>query len=284
MKYIECAGSPARTITCAGFRHLRAQQLHDVGDGGGVELGKQRHARDHAPGDDEVAAVDLLGESGGDDADRQRDHDEAADDGAGGDQLAERGDRHHVAIADGAERDDRPPQRLGNGAELVGLHVALGEMHERGGDQRDAERDHQAAEQRAPLAVEHVEQRAHGRRIARDLEEAHDAEHQHARAGRPAARSANQNGSTAMRSTRPAGLSAYFSRARVGREMRGAARARPRPTGASAYSAREHDEREDFDDVEPECVARVERRHRLQRHRHQIDQDERDQRAVDHAR
>ena len=101
-----------------------------------------------------------------------------SEDGAGGDQLAEGGDRHHVAVADGADGDDRPPQRVGNGAELVRLHLAFGEMHQGGGDQRRAQGDHQAAEQRAALAIEHVEQRAHGRRIARDLEEANDAEHQ----------------------------------------------------------------------------------------------------------
>ena len=162
----------------AGLRHLRAQQFHDVGDFRGVELGEQRHPRDHPPGDDEVAAVNLLGEGGGDDADRQRDHDQAGKDCAGGYQLAERGDRHDVAIADGADGDDRPPQGVGNGAEFVGLHLAFGEMHQRRGNQRGAQRHHQAAEQRAAFTVEHVEQRAHRRRIARDLEEAHDAEHQ----------------------------------------------------------------------------------------------------------
>ena len=68
-----------------------------------------------------------------------------------------------------------------NGAELVGLRVAFGEVHQRRRDKRDAERDDQTAEQCAALAVQHLEQRAHGRRIARDLEETHDAEHlQHA--------------------------------------------------------------------------------------------------------
>jgi hypothetical protein len=35
---------------------------------------EQRHARDHAPGHHEFATMDLLGEGGGDDADRQRQH------------------------------------------------------------------------------------------------------------------------------------------------------------------------------------------------------------------
>ena len=50
----------------AGLDGLRPQQPHDVGDRAGVEAGEQRHPRHHAPGHDEVAAVDLLGKRGGD--------------------------------------------------------------------------------------------------------------------------------------------------------------------------------------------------------------------------
>ena len=38
----------------AGLDLLRAQQAHDVGDLAGLEVREQRHARDHAPGHDEV--------------------------------------------------------------------------------------------------------------------------------------------------------------------------------------------------------------------------------------
>ena len=53
----------------AGFDLLGAQQTHDVGNIAGLQLREQRHARDHAPGDDKVSAMDVLGEGGGDDAD-----------------------------------------------------------------------------------------------------------------------------------------------------------------------------------------------------------------------
>jgi hypothetical protein len=59
---------------------LRAQQPHDVGDIGGLQLGEQGHAGDHAPSHDKVATVDLVGEGRGDDADRQRDHDQSNED------------------------------------------------------------------------------------------------------------------------------------------------------------------------------------------------------------
>ena len=88
MKYIEWAVSPRRTITSPAFDRLRPQQPHDVGDGDGVEPVEQRHPRHHAPGHHEIAAVDLSAERGGNDADRQRDHHNAAQDGRRRDQLA----------------------------------------------------------------------------------------------------------------------------------------------------------------------------------------------------
>ena len=57
-----------------GVERLRLQKPHDVGNLGGVQLGEQRKPRDHAPGDDEIAAADLVRERRGDDAHRQRDH------------------------------------------------------------------------------------------------------------------------------------------------------------------------------------------------------------------
>ena len=62
-----------------------------------------------------------------DDADRQRDHGEAEERRRGRQDLAQRRDRHDVAIAHRGQRDDRPPHRIRDGAELVGLGVALHE-------------------------------------------------------------------------------------------------------------------------------------------------------------
>ena len=93
-------------------------------------LGEERHLRDHAPGHDELAPVDHVGEGGRDDADRQRQHGDAHDRGEAADDLAERGDRHDVAVADRRQRDDRPPHGVRDRAEPVGLGVVLGEMHE----------------------------------------------------------------------------------------------------------------------------------------------------------
>ena len=281
MKYIECAASPSRTITSPGSTQLRAQKLHDVGDLDGVELGEQRHPRDHAPGDDEIAAVDLLGKGVGDDADRQRDHDQAEEDGAGGDDLAERGDRHHVAVADGADGHHRPPQRLGDGAELVRLHVAFGEMHQRGGDQRRPHGDHQAAEQRAPLGIEHVEQRAHRRRIARDLEEAHDAEDE------DEAQVGGQHEGEPERQHRDeiddAGRAQRVFQPRLHRLhvlVRPVLDRGPQPQ--DIFDG-EDDERDVFDQIENELVARAVVRHRFERHGDEVDDDEANQQPVDEA-
>ena len=42
-----------------------------------------------------------------------------------GNHPSERGHRDNVAIADGPERDDGPPHRLRDGAEFLGLRLAL---------------------------------------------------------------------------------------------------------------------------------------------------------------
>src|SRR5262249_13361474 len=78
-----------------------------------------------------------------------------------------------VAVGDRDERDECPPHRVGNGAELVGLRMAFDHMHDAGGDERRPQQDHEAAEQGPPLVVKHIQQRAHGRRVARQFEKAH---------------------------------------------------------------------------------------------------------------
>ena len=141
---------------------------------------EQRHPRQHAPGDDEIAPPHFVGKRGRDDRHRQRDHREADHDREYRNDLAERRHRHHVAIADGAERHDRPPHRLRNGAEFVRLHIVLDRIEQRGEQQHRAGQDHEAAEQRAPLGVQRRQQRAQRRRIAHQLEERQHAE-QHQR-------------------------------------------------------------------------------------------------------
>jgi hypothetical protein len=120
-----------------------------------------------------VAPMDLVGECGRNDADRQRHHDQAGDNRCSGDQLSQVGDRDHVAVADGAQRPDGPPHRTRDGAEFVGLRLALDQMHGGRRDQRRAEQDDEAAVQGPPLGIKRGEQRAHSRRVADELEKAH---------------------------------------------------------------------------------------------------------------
>ena len=54
----------------AGLNLLCPQEPHDVGDLNRTQFAEQRHPRHHRPGDDEVAAMDLLGERGRDDTHR----------------------------------------------------------------------------------------------------------------------------------------------------------------------------------------------------------------------
>ena len=54
---------------------------------------KMREAGDHSPRDDKVTAMNFVGKGGGDDADRQRDHDQSNEDRNGCHDSAERGHR-----------------------------------------------------------------------------------------------------------------------------------------------------------------------------------------------
>ena len=274
---------PAPHDRVAGLDGLRAHQAHDVGDFPGVELGEQRHAGDHAPGDHEVAPVDLLGERSGDDADRQRDHDQPAEDRHAGDEAAQGRGRHHVAVADGAERDDRPPHRVRDGAELVGLRVLLDEVHRGGGDQGGAEQDDEAAEQRPALGVERIEQRAHPRRIARELEEPHDAEHQqHAQVGW-------QHEGEPERQHRQqiddAGRAEDVAPACLGRLQVALRRMLAGDPDPDQVLDGEHQERDDLDRGKQHAVPGGEIRHGFERHGGEIDQDQQhDEPADDPAR
>jgi len=73
---------------------------------------------------------------GGDDADRQGDHDQADEDRNRYDDAPQHGHRNDIAVTDRAERDDGPPHRIGNGAELIGLCMTLDHMHDARSHQR----------------------------------------------------------------------------------------------------------------------------------------------------
>jgi hypothetical protein len=109
-----------------------------------------------------VATVDLVGEGGGDDADRQGDHDKSNEDRDRCDDASRHGHRNDIAVTDRPKRDDGPPHRVGNGAEFVGLCMTLDQVHDACGQQRCTQQNHEAAEQGAALVVENIQERAHG--------------------------------------------------------------------------------------------------------------------------
>src|SRR3984893_7325852 len=233
-------------------------------------MGEQRYPRQHAPGDDEIAAADFVGEGGGDDRNRQREHHEAGDDGEPRHRLAQRRDRNHVAIADGAQRHDRPPHRLRNGAELVGLNVVLDGIEQRGEQQHRAGQDHEAAEQRSPLGMKRRQQRAHRRRITHQLEKRQHAE-QHQR--RPAAGDQRHRGRQECQEVDDAEAAEDIfepvpRRRQFPRRVAGHA---PQPGGVFQ---RKHRHRANLDDGKQPAETRVEFRHRRQDHRQHVDDDD----------
>ena len=134
--------------------------------------------RNHRPGNDEVAAMDFLGERRGDDADRQRHNDQAGEYRYRGDKTARPGNRNDVAVADRSEGHDRPPHGVRNRSKLVRLNAALDEMHRGCGEQRKTEQYGQAADQSSPLGVQSLEQRLVGRRVAGELEKTQDPQYE----------------------------------------------------------------------------------------------------------
>jgi len=166
------------------------------------------------------------------DTDRQRDHDQAGEDRGGPDQAAKRRDRHQIAVPDGAERHDGPPHGVRNGAELLRLDRSLDQVHGGRRDQRGADQDHQAAGERPPLRVEHIEKRAHPRRVAREFQEPHDPQHhQDAQVGRHQEGEPERQHGEQVDEAGNAGGEAHGAPAP--RRGDGAAPARPRPTGAA---------------------------------------------------
>ena len=95
--------------------------------------------------------------------------------------------------------------------------------------------------------------------------------------------SPSQNGSTASRSTRPAALSANLSLARAGERCRLGACSTATHSRAR-YSAEKTMSENPFDRREPRPVLRLQRRHRFERRRHQIDDNEQDDDAAQQPR
>ena len=154
-----------------------AQQLHHMGDVARGQMRKDRHARDHAPGDDEVAPMDDVRECISDDADRKCDHDNASNYDDRGHHLSGRGCRNDIAISNRAECDERPPHSVWYGPELVGLDRPLDCMHGTRRYQRGANQDYEAADQGSPLAPEYIEQGVHPGRISAEFHYAQHPEH-----------------------------------------------------------------------------------------------------------
>ena len=163
----------------AGGHRARLQHAHEVGDGGGVEAGKQWHARHHGEGDDEVAAPDLLVKAAADDGDGQREAADAQHDRDGGDDAPERREGRDLVAADLGQHRGGPPHGLGHVAETVGLDRAFHGMHGGGGGEQDAGEDDDAGEQRAPFAGDQAAERGQRRRVAGELQEAHQPRQRH---------------------------------------------------------------------------------------------------------
>jgi len=111
-----------------------------------------------APGHNEVPPLDLLRKRCSDNANRQRHQHQPGENCDRRDQLTERGDRHHVAVTDGADGYDRPPESVRDGAKLVRLDLGLSQMHQGRGNQRRTKRNDKTADKRATLVIENVKQ------------------------------------------------------------------------------------------------------------------------------
>ena len=168
----------------AGGHRARLEHADQIGDRGGVEARKQRHARHHGEGDDEVAAADLLVKAAAEDGDRQCKAADSEHDGNGGNKPPERGEGRNVAAADLCNHGGGPPNGFRHVAELVGLEGAFHGMHGGRGQEQDAGKNDDAGKQRAPLAGNETAEGGERRRIARELEKAHQARQRRQRAVR----------------------------------------------------------------------------------------------------
>ena len=160
----------------AGLEEPRVEQLGDFGDLGRVKRREQRHARHHAPGDDEFVTRRFLAEAGGEDGDGKREHAEPEQHDDAAEHLAPGRDRHDVAIADGGQRRQGPPGGSGNGAEFVGLRLALEEIDDGGREQHQHHHEEERTEQRAIFVGDDALQRQERRRIAQQFEQPEQTE------------------------------------------------------------------------------------------------------------
>src|SRR6266851_7660381 len=223
--------------------------------------------------------MDLLGKRGRDYADGQRDHNQAAENRYRSNDLSERGYRHHIAISDGAQGHDRPPQGIRKGAELVRLHAALGEMHEGGRNQGGAEQDDDATEQGAPLGIQGIEQRADRRGIARELQEPDNAEN----------KNDTQLGGNHEPEPERQDRHEVDDAARAGDETQPRARRTQMPIGSvldrnphpQQILRRENHQRKRFDHKKLARIKALVLRYRFERDRDKVDVDQHDQQPAD---
>src|SRR5215217_3832346 len=257
----------------------RMQQLHDLGDRRRFKAAEDRHLRDHAPGDDELAPVDDVGEGRRDDADRQRQHGDAHDRGEAADDLAERRDRHDVAVADRRQRHDRPPHGVRDRAEAVGLGVALGQIHEARHRQHEAAEDEQRREKRVALAVDRLQERGQAGGIARKLEEAHQPEErQHPEIGDIEKGDVERDHRKEVDDRR--GGAGPRPPRRPGRAP-GERHVLDRRPQAQGILGRESGDRQDLEGPKRGAEAILDRGNRLDHNRDHVQQHERDQAVVD---
>ena len=150
--------------------------------------------------------------------------------------------------------------------------MLLDEVHRGGGDQRGAEQDDEAADQRPPLRIERIEQRSHPRRIAREFEESHDAEHeQHAQIGRQ--HECEPEGQHRQKID-DAGRAQHVAPARLCRLQVLLCRMLAGDPDPDQVFDGEDQERGDLDGVKQHAVTSREARHGFERYGHQIDQDQ----------
>jgi hypothetical protein len=155
----------------------RVEQLGDLGDLALIHTGEERHAGNHAPGDDELVAARFLAEARGDDGDGESDHADAEQHHHAAKKLAERRDRHDVAVADRGEGGEAHHAAAGIEPNLSGwaarssMYIAVEVEQEQHKD------DKERGEQRPILIGEHAAERLQRGRVAHELEQAEQAKH-----------------------------------------------------------------------------------------------------------
>ena len=120
----------------------------------------------------------------GDDGDRQASGEDAGERAQRPDDVAARRLRVHVAVADGRQRDDRPPVSVGDREEGVRLEE-LGVVDDDGEDQHDDEDEDEQHQQLAHARLQRQHQDLDGGVVAREPQHATDAQHAQHHDGEP---------------------------------------------------------------------------------------------------